>query len=511
MPDDFRYAGYPSAKVFDGGGHQVQHILWGDWVKVTGLAQGGRLPVHVRGTDGFMAEADLQEERLLEIVFVDVGQGDGCLIVTPDDRKLIVDAGLADNMFRFLRWRFNFLGGVRTFDAAIITHPDSDHYQGFKMLFQEPNVRFRRIYHNGIMEQVGKPFGPEAVAGGVKYVTQLIESRQDLEQFLADPARYGQKLYANLLKAALGRLAAGGDIRMLSASGDPDRPSYVEGFGTDRDLRLRILGPVSEPAADGRRRLRWFRDRPAGGSFDPGKTKNGHSVIVTLEYRDVSILLGGDLNSSAETFLLERYTGLPWPPQDGSAEQTLVEAGRRHFGADITKSCHHGSADFTDTFLRTLHAAATVVSSGDEESHAHPRSDTLGAIGLHGRGWRPLIFSTELVRSSREDEGTRRVEIGRLLEKIDRETDPERRAQLVKERDSLLDELAERNVTTYGAINLRTDGRKAVFAYKLERPRAGVAGGPSSGGTKKTITKWDIYTMERAGGGPLVYVPRGSA
>jgi hypothetical protein len=30
-------------------------------------------------------------------------------------------------------------------------------------------------------------------------------------------------------------------------------------------------------------------------------------------------------------------------------------------------------------------------------------------------------------------------------------------------------------------------------------------------GTKKTITTWDIYTMERAGGGPLVHVPRGSA
>jgi len=502
MPDDFRYAGYPSAKVVDAAGNQVHHLLWGDWVKVTGPAQGGRVPVHVRKTDGFMAEADLQSERLLEMVFVDVGQGDGCLVVTPDDRKLIVDAGLADNMFRFLRWRFNFVGGVRTFDAAIITHPDADHYKGFRKLFDEPNVRFRRVYHNGIMEQTDEPFGPDETVGGVRYITELVASRADLEQFLADPARSGQKLYPNLLKAALGRLTPDGDVRMLAASGDPQQPSHVEGFGPDQDVRLKILGPVTEPGAGGRPRLRWFRDRPVGGGVNPGVTKNGHSVILKLEYRDVSVFLGGDLNSSAEAFLLSRYTGLSWPPEDSNAEQTLVDAARRHFGADITKCCHHGSADFTDTFLRSVHSAATVISSGDEESHAHPRSDTLGAIGLHGRGWRPLIFSTELARSTREDEGDRRVAIGRLIEKIEGETDPARRAELVKQRDALLDELAERNVTTFGAINLRTDGRKAVFAYKLERPRTGSAGG------RKTLTAWDVYTMERAGGGPLVYVPR---
>ena len=46
-------------------------------VKVLGTAQNGKLPVHVRGTDGLMNANDLQDEQLLELVFVDVGQGDG--------------------------------------------------------------------------------------------------------------------------------------------------------------------------------------------------------------------------------------------------------------------------------------------------------------------------------------------------------------------------------------------------------------------------------------------------
>ena len=503
MADTIRFARYPSAKVFDANGNQIQHLLWGDWIKVLGTAQNGRLPVHVRGTDGLMNESDLQTEQLLELVFVDVGQGDGCLIVTPDDRKLIVDAGEGDNMYRYLKWRFNFVGGPRRFDAAIITHPDSDHYNGFKRLFNEPNITFRRVYHNGIMEQNGKPFGTEETVGGVRYITQLVQTRQDLESFLADPARFGRKLYPNLLKDALERLTSDGDVRMLAASTDPEQPSYVEGFDATRELRLRVLGPIPETGANGRLKLRWFKDQPGRGSYDAGKTKNGHSVLIKVEYRDLSILLGGDLNASAETFLLARYTGLAWPPQNAAAEQTMVEAARRHFGADVTKSCHHGSADFTDAFLQTVNSAATVISSGDEESHAHPRSDTLGAVGLHGRGWRPLIFSTELARSSREDEGDKGVALGRLLERIDRTTDATIRAQLIEQRDALIEELARRNVTTYGAINVRTDGRKALFASKLERPRLG----GSLGSNTQTLTKWDMYALERVGNGPLVYVP----
>ena len=98
----------------------------------------------------------IQPEPLLEVNFVDVGQGDGCFIVTPDRKYLLVDAGPEDHLYRFLRWYFAHFKAEVTFDAAIITHPDSDHYAGFGNFFaaKDPalkNVRFRRIYHNGIV------------------------------------------------------------------------------------------------------------------------------------------------------------------------------------------------------------------------------------------------------------------------------------------------------------------------------------------------------------------------
>ncbi len=217
-----------------------------------------------------------------------------------------------------------------------------------------------------------------------------------------------------------------------------------------------------------------------------------------LEYRDAKFLLGGDLNKPAEAHLLAHYSGLnheyPWT---SAQEDELVEAARNTFQADVAKSCHHGSADVTDAMLRSVYAAATVISSGDEESHAHPRCDTLGAIGLYGRGKRPLIFSTELMRSTRENEDHLTKHVDDLRMQFGTAQTPDEQAAIEIALNTTLDMLMKRNVTVYGSINLRTDGRKIVMAYKLEQKRHG------SG----RITEWDIYPLEKAGDGPFRYVP----
>ena len=130
MATEIRYAGFPSALVFekaDAKSKVLKQLLWGDWVQLTGKAKGSFFPVHARGCDGFMTTASLQAERLLELVFVDIGQGDGCLMITPDDKLFVIDAGAGDNMLRFLRWRFRGFATRLDFEAAIISHSDLDH------------------------------------------------------------------------------------------------------------------------------------------------------------------------------------------------------------------------------------------------------------------------------------------------------------------------------------------------------------------------------------------------
>lgn len=480
QPGQIAYAGFPSVMLYDRpGGSKVQHLLWGDWLRVLPDApRGDWRRVHARGVDGWLKEDELQPNRLLEIVFVDIGQGDGALISTPDDKHLLVDAGQEDNMYRFLRWKYGRFDQPFTFEAGIISHPDQDHYKGFRPLIDEPNVRFGTIYHNGIVERTGADrLGRES--GG--FLTEIVADRAALQALLTDAAR-GDMNYPNLLFDALdgGRVE---DIRALSSE-DKTLPGY-DG-NANSGLRIEILGPVLDRAADGSPRLKTF------GS--PGKTKNGHSVVLRVVYGEVSVLMGGDLNIPAENHLLRKHTGLAAPAHGEARRAELVQAARTIFRCDIAKACHHGSADFTDTFLDAVNPIATVISSGDDEPHSHPRADALGAVGRWGRGGRPLVFSTELARSAPEaikHPTLLRERLRQAYEALHAAPAGPRRDRAQRAVDKLMEQI-DRSVAVYGAVNCRTDGDSVILAQKLERPDA-------------RGNKWDIYPLVREDNGALVY------
>ncbi len=75
---------------------------------------------------------------------------------------------------------------------------------------------------------------------------------------------------------------------------------------------------------------------------------------------------------------------------------------------DVAKACHHGSHKISYRFLEDMNPAATVISSGDAEGHAHPRPEIVGASAVTGRVEidrerdvliTPLIYMTEIERS----------------------------------------------------------------------------------------------------------------
>ena len=198
---------------------------------------------------------------------------------------------------------------------------------------------------------------------------------------------------------------------------------YIDAFGEQEDLRFKVLGPITEEISFGEKSKHCLIRLG-----DEGVTKNGHSVVLQLQFGRLKVMLGGDLNTEAEDYLLKHYGEATrevskleeriYDLQDkGSTLNTdeaqelaelrteieaIVAKGRRHLQVDVMKACHHGSHHFSETFLRTLNAVATVISSGDNESYSHPRPDALGSFGKYSRGIRPLIFSTELARSTKE-------------------------------------------------------------------------------------------------------------
>jgi len=496
------YAGYPSVFIRDepSGKKKRQQLLWGDFLEVLEGEEDGWVEVRGRGERGWIRADEMTDQPLLEVYFVDIGQGDGCFIVAPKDdehpeRFLLVDAGEKDNMFRFLSWRFNLRDDpdrVLEIDTAVISHPDQDHYGGFQPLFGSAQVRFRRVVHNGLVERAGdRPLGATAVHDDAIYAVGLCKDRADVEAVVLDPDLAGRKLYPKLLAKALGSGRVD-DIRMVSS-----KDEHLPGYEAGQALAIEVLGPVPTELPDGKLGLRGF-DGAQLRKDKVGKTKNGHSVVLKLVYGKVRVLLGGDLNIPSERHLLAHYTGLPPVPRNDEEREALVESAREKFGCDVAKACHHGSADFSTVFLEAVHPVATVVSSGDDESHCHPRPDSLGAIGKASRGSRPLLFSTELARSHREsvkNPNQMRNEIREISERIAETSEGSARERLRAELELTLKKI-ERSVAVFGMISLRTDGEKVLMAQKLEQPRS-VSG-----------EEFDISLLEPAASGELAYVSK---
>jgi len=314
------FAAYPAPFIRDHpNGAKTQQLIWGDFVQRLNEDDGDWTKVRSRGQTGWLKKIEVQEERLLEINFVDIGQGDGAFIVTPAGAFMLIDAGESDSMFRFLSWRFNLRdepGRRIEIPTAVITHSDQDHYKGFSQLFASPQLTFETIFHNGIVERAGADLlGPRVEHQGDKFLTDLISDLPALTARLADPTFVGGKQYPKMLKSGLatGRIT---DVRAVSAS-----DGFLPGFAPPGDFTIETLGPARE-TIDGQDALRWFTD--------DGKTKNGHSVALRMRYRNVRIFFGGDLNIPSAEHLLRHHTGLsPTSARMSSASSTSMAAQSR--------------------------------------------------------------------------------------------------------------------------------------------------------------------------------------
>jgi beta-lactamase superfamily II metal-dependent hydrolase len=469
----YGFAVFPDARIFESPGiNSLQHLLFGDYITPPKKQDGKYkkwtstllkkvedswwVNIRSRQEEGWMKLDDIQLNRVLEVNFVDIGQGDGCHLVTPDDTHFIIDAGEGDNMYRFLRWRFNLNSPGKKLPKffAVISHPDEDHWKGFELLLskipadQIRQINFEKIYHNGILQRAGSTIGDTVKFEGEVYLKDFLETQEGIVEVLNQA---GKK--SNYEKFWLAALKNFPNLKIETVWKDLSERNLLY---EDGKLALEVLAPIPE-LIDNKLSLRWFDP-----SLDQiGKTKNGHSVVLMAQIGKLRVMLGGDLNSKSADYLMEKYgqtniralrkriaeadkEKLPALQKD---MEKIIKTCRTFFQSDVAKSCHHGSHDITNEFLQVMNPIATVISSGDEESHCHPRPETLGAIGKYGRGERPLIYSTELARSSPE-------------------------YVKLEAKSTKSDKTKQRIVSTYGMITLRTDGEKAIISQKLEKSRS---------------------------------------
>ena len=74
------FAGFPGPKIYDfpEGKKWVEHLLFGDYIEIKDREiVNNRVRVSSRGSEGWIDVSEINNERVLEVNFVDIGQGDG--------------------------------------------------------------------------------------------------------------------------------------------------------------------------------------------------------------------------------------------------------------------------------------------------------------------------------------------------------------------------------------------------------------------------------------------------
>lgn len=489
-PNFDAFVGQVSTPVFreSTGDSHAGFLLWGDGVRFLGEERDGRIKVTARGRrrEGWIeAEAIEGGRSLLEVYFIDVGQGDGVLVKTPDFRHIMIDGGhprasqnTGKSAADFVDWKFfeDYGSDEIRLDAMIASHNDFDHYGGLADILDadqtaELDARLTTVeafYHAGISwwtkaDGQGRTLGTTEPHIGGTYQVDLLGDRASAvhgADFASRPRLQGA--WADFIRKVLGASTEAGaptPIARLS-----QRAGHLPGFGPAADSPvIRVLGPWEEDvgARPGLRRL---------GS--DSKTTNGHSVLLRLDYGRARILLTGDLNKAAQQALLEAYAGQ-----------------RLEFQCDVAKACHHGSEDVSYAFLQAMGAAATVISSGDAEGHDHPKPRIVAASGATGyltierdEIVTPLVYSTELARSVSigkpvelhisQPEGSNEPDVRLEADALQRvvvtfkETKPGALRPTTKSK-----RLTRANVVAglvYGLVNVRTDGEKILTATMNE-------------------------------------------
>ncbi len=468
-------------------------LLWGDRVRVLDTSS-SRWKVKARGATGFVSKSALGKKSLLELYFIDVGQGDGVLIRTPDGpdgsdgRHVLIDGGwprrgqpTAKNAADFVDWKFkrDYERDAIELDAVICSHNDQDHYGGLWDLFNTSaavrgqldcsDVRAEAIYHAGLSwwkKGSGRTLGPSSQTSKGPMFTQLLGDRASVEAALksgATPALQGEwsKFFREAVKT---KNVAGNPTPIARLS---HAVGFLPGFDDPNGVRIHVLGPV-EFEVGGKGAIRKL-------SSSDSQNTNGNSVLLRVDFGQTRVLLTGDLNQNSQKALLDDYSG-------------------RHgeFECDVTKGCHHGSGDVSKSFLGKVKPTVTIISSGDSEGHDHPRPEILAVSGVTGdqredkdRLTSPLIYITELARSVTlgtptrmeftDASGVTHVLTGddfenvKLTYKVTQAGDraPKtvnttlRRAGKTEPRQIV-------DFTTFGLINVRTDGKKIVLAARNE-------------------------------------------
>lgn len=262
------------------------------------------------------------EGDIMDIRFLDVGQGDCIIVRLPNGKNMIIDAG-GEKSRDEKRAEDVILDTIEsleitTFDYMIATHSDADHVDYLDSVLR--------------VTQVNKVFRPA-------YLSKSEPAKDGLSRVTTDT-------YDNFINAAKDEP----NCEIVENIG------LLELDGTNYDLTI-YAPPKREYEID------------KVGKEPDAKEKNKVSPFIYLTYGGRTTVFTGDSESD--------------DGGNGGEEMLINEYGLAHMklDCDVLKVGHHGSEPSAgSTFLNTIDVEYAVISVGVGNSHKHPRPELLGRL-----------------------------------------------------------------------------------------------------------------------------------
>lgn len=443
-----------------------------------------RALTHFDGTaEGYIkGEPALRDTGVLKFSMVDVQQGDGMILETPNGKIIFIDGGDSKLFARHAAARFlhrNTTTDNRLeVDAIIITHGDADHFDGLndirrseklprdkkrKRLFIHP----KRVFHNGLVKTPAKindksvphleRFGRTIEKDGTHYAVDLVDDPRSAQHKRSAPF--------NRWCTTLDHWEQHGEISQTRVSHGMDEDQLFD-FLHEEGIKIELQGPFTEEVTDSatgeslqglpyinrpkKSAVIHLENGPSSSTPSASHTINGHSITFRLTYGNVRFAFTGDQNKD-------------------SMEKMLTTVGAENLEAEIVKAPHHGSHEFDFRALKAMKPVVALISSGDEDTfheHLHPRATLMAALGKVMRLDTGVIFNTELAAFfHKRDYSHQREVLKKFFENHDGDTltkDEVKKffAGKIDKNDPQSFFAFER--TNFGIIHIRTDGERVL-------------------------------------------------
>ncbi len=282
------------------------------------------------------------QDAELVIHFIDVGQGDACIVELPGDKTMLIDAGekenaVADKIDGYITENIKDDNGktIEYFDYVVMTHSDSDHIGSMDKILEK--------YHAKML------YRPNQVCEYRECVDHAFDGKEERNRFWQAPGSKDTATYHRALEAAYEY-----SDEVIVTNPYDETQNKIETGG----CVINFYSPLSSSYSD----------------------NNNYSPIMIIEYMGVNIVLTGDAESKNESEFVEAV-------RSGVGRYAALQ----NFSADVIKLGHHGSRtssseDYLDIVTResSRNGVFVVISCGEGNKYDHPHDEVLNRLQKFG-------------------------------------------------------------------------------------------------------------------------------